>query len=184
MDNPPHHPRSRAFLSLGSNLGDRLAHLVAALRALSRADVIDLAAFSSVYETEPVGRADQPEFLNIVAEIATALAPLALLQITQEIEQELGRVRGLRWGARTIDIDILCMDGVPLWRDGGLILPHPRLRERLFVLQPFAEIAPAYVVPGVNAQVKKMLIECRDHHQINLFLSATNLTQLLREANS
>lgn len=184
MENPPYPPRPRAFLSLGSNLGDRLAHLVAALHALNRADALDLVTQSSVYETEPVGNANQPDYLNMVAEIATALAPLSLLHLTQEIEQDLGRVRGVRWGARTIDIDILCMDGVPFWRDDRLVLPHPRLRERLFVLQPFAEIAPAYVVPGANAPVKKLLMECRDHHQINLYLTATNLTQHLREANS
>jgi 2-amino-4-hydroxy-6-hydroxymethyldihydropteridine diphosphokinase len=137
----------RAFLGLGSNLGDRWAHLrraVDQLRAGSRAPVT---AVSRVYETEPVGGPeDQGPFLNVVVELAVSPAadPYRLLEECRRLEAAAGRVRSVRWGPRTLDADVLWIDGVVL-DDVDLTVPHPRWRERRFVLAPLAELAPDLV---------------------------------------
>jgi len=112
--------RRRAFLSLGSNLGDRARALAQALKALDREAGIELAAVSPVYETEPIGVLNQPAFLNLAAEIGTALAPLELLNAAKEAERALGRVDGIPWGPRPIDIDLVWVEGPRIatdWRD-------------------------------------------------------------------
>jgi 2-amino-4-hydroxy-6-hydroxymethyldihydropteridine diphosphokinase len=129
----------RAFLSLGSNLGDRWAHLRQAVDTLP-----DVVAVSSVYETVPVGGPQQDQYLNLVAELATSLAPRNLLAICHRIEANAERVREQRWGPRTLDIDIIWMDGVQS-DDPQLTIPHPRWRERRFVLAPLQELAPDLV---------------------------------------
>ena len=142
----------RAFLGLGSNLGDRWAHLrraVDQLRAGSRAPVT---AVSRVYETEPVGGPRQGPYLNVVVELALAPAadPYRLLEECRRLEAAAGRVRAARWGPRTLDADVLWMDGLAL--DGPeLTVPHPRWRERRFVLAPLAELAPDLVDPRPSA---------------------------------
>ena len=134
-------------ISLGSNMGDRAAYVVAALKAIdSRADC-SLVSISSVYRTQPWGKTDQGEFLNLCAIIETRLAPLALLDVVKGIERTLGRTEGERWGPREIDIDLLVMEGVTRQSE-RLTLPHPRMVDRLFVLAPLAEIAPGLVVAG------------------------------------
>lgn len=139
--------RARVYLSLGSNQGDSLALLAQASRALEALPDTRVAARSSVFRTAPVGYPDQPDFLNQVVAIETALDPHALLEQTQRIEQAAGRVRGVRWGPRTLDIDILWYDGKRV-RDERLEVPHPRLEERRFVLEPLAELAPTLVLPS------------------------------------
>jgi 2-amino-4-hydroxy-6-hydroxymethyldihydropteridine diphosphokinase len=140
-------PTVRAFLGLGSNLGDRWAHLrraVDQLRAGSRAPVT---AVSRVYETEPVGGPeDQGPFLNVVVELAVSPTadPYRLLEECRRLEAAAGRVRSVRWGPRTLDADVLWIDGVVL-DDVDLTVPHPRWRERRFVLAPLAELAPDLV---------------------------------------
>lgn len=125
----------QAILGLGANLGDREATLRAALGLLRGTPGITLVEASPVYETEPVGVIDQPLFLNLVAGVATTLHPEALLQRMLEIEQRLGRQRTVRWGPRTIDLDLLWFAGET--RAGpGLELPHPRMFERAFVVEP------------------------------------------------
>jgi len=143
----------RVYLGLGSNLGDRLTYLRQAVAALEAEPGIEVRRRSSVYETAPVGYAEQPDFLNAVVEIATSLSPRALLQVTQRIEQNLGRKRGgSRWGPRCIDLDLLLYEGVTV-QEADLTLPHPRLTERAFVLVPLAEIAPDLPLPdGRTAQ--------------------------------
>lgn len=141
---------TEAFLGLGGNLGDRAALLAEALRRLDRPGVLEIAAVSSVYETKAVGLTDQPDFLNLVAKIRTSLPPHELLRTALEVEAALGRVRVLRWGPRTIDIDLLCYGDIRL-ADAALTLPHPRLGERGFVLVPLAEIAPQLPLPGGDA---------------------------------
>lgn len=136
---------ARAYLGLGSNLGDRAALIGEALAGLRAWPAIRVANASSLYETAPWGDPDQPDYLNAAVEIETVLSPLALLDACQEIERDLERVRGRRWGPRTIDIDILDYDGVAR-ADERLTLPHPRLCERAFVLVPLAEIAPDLVL--------------------------------------
>ena len=135
-------------MGLGANLGDRAATLTRALEALDGRAEIDVVAVSAFRETEPVGYLDQPRFLNAAAAIDTSLAPEALLGALLDVERLLGRVReGPRYGPRTVDLDLLLMEGVTL-DEPGLTLPHPRLHERAFALAPLAELDPGLVVPG------------------------------------
>jgi 2-amino-4-hydroxy-6-hydroxymethyldihydropteridine diphosphokinase len=127
------------YLGLGSNLGDRLAHLRAAVDAL--APVVAVRRISSVYDTAPQLVTEQPRFLNAAVAGETALEPLALLHAVKAIEARLGREPGPRYGPRVVDIDLLLIEGVTLATD-ELTLPHPRLAERAFALVPLAEIAP------------------------------------------
>lgn len=129
------------YLSLGSNQGDSAALLDEALEALDHLRNTRLTAVSHRYRTAPVGYLDQPHFLNLVAAVETALTPLELLEETQRLEREAGRVRETRWGPRTLDIDVVWYHGVAL-SDERLQLPHPRMEERRFVLEPLAELAP------------------------------------------
>ena len=139
-------------LSLGSNLGDRAEHLRRALEAVAVLPDTRLVAQSSIHETAPWGVTDQPSFLNLAAAIETALGPLELLAAVKEIEVRLGRLPGPHWGPRVIDIDLV------LWQDkvmesDALTLPHPRFRERAFVLLPLREIAPGAVDPVTGRTV-------------------------------
>lgn len=132
----------RAFLGLGSNLGDRRAHLAAALRAID-----GLRRVSGCYETEPIGGpAGQGPYLNLVAEVCTAPDPFELLALCHRLEQAAGRVRRERDGPRTLDVDILLFGDLQL-QSPTLTIPHPRLYERRFVLAPLADLAPALCPP-------------------------------------
>lgn len=128
------------YLGLGANIGDRESNLRDAVRML-RERGCELTAASSLYETKPVGITDQPDFLNAVIAVKTALDPRDLLAVCRKIEQEMGRVRTLRYGPRVIDIDILLYEGTES-NDDELTIPHPRIPDRAFVLVPLAEIAP------------------------------------------
>ena len=136
-----------AFVGIGSNLGDREAHLRAALDRLAAEDGIDVVAVSQLRETEPVGPVEQGPFLNGAVQVTTDLPPRELLARLLDVEQRLGRVRGERFGPRTIDLDLLVY-GDEIVDEPGLALPHPRLHERRFALEPLAELAPGLVVPG------------------------------------
>ena len=136
-----YHDAVSAFIGLGSNLGDRAASLTAALERLGRAGLRPGAA-SSVWETEPVGGARDPWFWNMVARVETDLAPLALLDLLLELERRAGRTRTYPNAPRTLDLDLLLVDDLVL-AEPRLELPHPRMWERRFVLEPLAEIAPA-----------------------------------------
>jgi 2-amino-4-hydroxy-6-hydroxymethyldihydropteridine diphosphokinase len=138
-------PVPTVFLSLGSNLGDRLANLRDARRRLERKVRID--KVSSVYDTDPVGYEDQPPFLDAVVQGWTDLEPMPLLDFVKDIEEEMGRVPTLHWGPRLIDIDILTY-GRHRIETLHLIVPHPEMRKRAFVLVPLAEIAPHFIIPG------------------------------------
>lgn len=138
-----------AFLGLGTNLGDRLGHLAEALHWLAADPAISIVAGSSVYGSKPVGLLEQPDFLNMVLQVETAHPPLALLSACLGVEARLGRERRERWGPRNIDIDVL-LYGQLIWGDDRLVLPHPRMHERGFVLMPLAEIAPGQDVNGVR----------------------------------
>ena len=143
------------YLSLGSNVGDREANLRAAVERLGAARV------SPIYETEPVDYVNQAWFLNLVAEVETDLFPRQALAWTQRIERELGRVRTVPKGPRTIDIDILLFGGV-LMRTKELEIPHPRMAERRFVLQPLADLAPDLRHPATGRTVWEMLASLLD----------------------
>ncbi len=131
----------RAFFSLGSNLGDRGALLRAGVHAVRDGDD---ARVSRVYVTEPVGGVAQPDFWNLVVEVATAAPPRELLARAQRAEAEAGRVRDVRWGPRTLDVDVVWIDGYAS-DDPDLTVPHPRAFARAFVLVPWRELAPDLV---------------------------------------
>jgi 2-amino-4-hydroxy-6-hydroxymethyldihydropteridine diphosphokinase len=135
-----------AYLSLGANLGDRKAMLEAALRRLEASGQLRVVTASSVYETEPIGYAEQPWFYNLAAEIETDLDPDELLTLTMQVERELNRTREIHWGPRTIDIDILLYDDL-VTNGNRLTLPHPEMVGRRFVLEPLVEIAPDLKLP-------------------------------------
>lgn len=142
---------SRSYLGIGSNLGDRLENLESAVRGLSVAGSV-VVAVSSVYRTEPVGLKEQPEFLNAVVAVDTELTPRGLLALAQEVERAAGRDRSVRWGPRTLDVDILLYEDAEV-DDPDLEIPHPRLAERRFALEPLVEIAPDATLPdGTTAR--------------------------------
>ena len=138
---------AEAYLSLGTNMGDRRHNVEQAVKALTTTPGIKIIRQSSVYETEPWGLTDQPEFWNIVMQIETELPALELLKQCQQIENDLGRKRFVRWGPRTIDIDILLYDNI-ISDSLELTIPHPRMEERSFVLVPLQEIAPHLRLPS------------------------------------
>lgn len=135
-----------AYVALGANIGNREENLVAAVRLLCESGC-DVAGVSSLYATKPVGVTDQPDFLNAVVAVKTDLNPHDLLATCRRIEHELGRQRTIRWGPRVIDIDILLYEGAAV-DEKELIIPHPRMLERAFVLVPLAEVAPDVDVGG------------------------------------
>ena len=133
----------RAFLGLGSNLGDRRCYLAEAVSALP-----DVVAVSPVYETEPVGGPEgQGPYLNLVVELDTDRSPHELLALAQQLEAAAGRTRTVRHGPRTLDVDVLVVDDLVV-DDDTLTVPHPRMHERAFVLAPLADLAPELVAPG------------------------------------
>ncbi len=138
----------QVYVGLGSNVGDRLAFLRAAVAALRAHDDVEVAAASSVYETDPVG-AQQPDFLNAVVELETDLAAEDLLRVFKQIEADLGRVPRERWGPREIDLDLLVYGDRRVDTD-ELAVPHPQITARAFVLVPLEELAPALDIPGVG----------------------------------
>ena len=139
---------ARAYVGLGANLGDRGRALQRALDRLAAQPGIELVGVSAFRETEPVGFRDQPRFLNAAAALETELTPRELLTRLLAVEQDLGRTRnGPRYGPRTIDLDLLVY-GAEVVDEPGLTVPHPRLAERRFALEPLAELDPTLVVPG------------------------------------
>jgi 2-amino-4-hydroxy-6-hydroxymethyldihydropteridine diphosphokinase len=145
----------RAALALGSNLGERLPLLQLGIRDLV-SDGVDLLEVSSVYETDPVGGPEQGAYLNAVIVVRTTLDPLELLARAHEAEAAQHRVRAERWGPRTLDVDVLSISDL-VSDDPVLTLPHPRAHERAFVLVPWAEVDPTYVVPRLEATVAELL---------------------------
>jgi 2-amino-4-hydroxy-6-hydroxymethyldihydropteridine diphosphokinase len=161
-----------AFLSLGSNLGDRLRNLALGMEAVAALPATWVVRTSRLYETEPVGLREQRPFLNAVMQIATGLSPHCLLRELQAIERRLGRQRVQRWGPRTLDIDIVLYGNV-LFSDAVLTVPHPRFAERRFVLAPLAEIAPTMIPPGTNGRtVVELLANCPDRSAVRLLDNA------------
>jgi 2-amino-4-hydroxy-6-hydroxymethyldihydropteridine diphosphokinase len=156
------------YLGLGSNIGDREANLRAAIERLS-ANGIEVLRTSPVYETEPVDYTDQRWFLNVVVEASTVLLPMQLLARTSRIERELGRVRTIAKGPRTIDIDIL-LYGRSVIRSPKLEVPHPRMGDRRFVLAPLAGLAPDLRHPVTGRSIREML-DAAPHQTIRLLHS-------------
>ncbi|MED3782242.1 2-amino-4-hydroxy-6-hydroxymethyldihydropteridine diphosphokinase [Heyndrickxia sporothermodurans] len=156
-----------AYISMGSNIGDREKNLKDAC-ALLNENGVDTVAVSSVYETDPVGYTDQGKFLNIVVKVETELLPEQLLKKCLEIEKELGRIRDIRWGPRTIDLDILLYNNENIETE-HLILPHPRMLERAFVLVPLIEIEPNAQLPNATTPLHQVLDEIPDKEGVRLW---------------
>jgi 2-amino-4-hydroxy-6-hydroxymethyldihydropteridine diphosphokinase len=168
LSGQPATSNDRVFIALGSNLGDRAGWLRQAREKLFDAPTVQFVAASSVYETEPVGKTEQPAFLNQLIEVRTTLAPEELLLRLLQVERELGRLRNERWGPRNIDLDLLAFGGCKI-KKSRLVLPHPELHRRRFVLQPWAEIAPEFTVPGFSATVEELLKNCGDSKRVQKF---------------
>jgi 2-amino-4-hydroxy-6-hydroxymethyldihydropteridine diphosphokinase len=151
--------RSVALIGLGSNLGDRVANLEGAIATLNQVSGITVRQVSSFHETEPVGGPPgQGMFLNAAAQLETDLEPLALLHVLQEIEARFGRQRTVRWGERTLDLDLLLFDDQVI-DTPELCLPHERMRTRRFVLEPLVEVAPRAVDPVTRRPFAEILAE-------------------------
>ncbi len=136
-----------AYVGIGANLGPREETLRRAVELLGRADGVEVVGVSELRETDPVGVVDQPPFLNGAVAIETMLSARALLDLLLEIERSLGRVRGERWGPRVVDLDLLVY-GNEVVDEPGLHVPHPRLHERRFALEPLADLNPELEIPG------------------------------------
>ncbi|WP_449245678.1 2-amino-4-hydroxy-6-hydroxymethyldihydropteridine diphosphokinase [Desulfobacca acetoxidans] len=149
---------SLAYIGLGANLGDPAAQLDEARRRLAQIDGIEITRVSSYYTTPPVGVLDQPWFVNAVVEIRTRLAPLALLDVLQEIENAMGRIRKERWGPRLVDLDLLLYNTMII-QSPRLVIPHPEMHRRGFVLLPLAEIAPQTRHPVLHKTAATLLAE-------------------------
>lgn len=156
------------YLALGSNLGNRLENLLTAVRGLFPR--VPVCRVSSVYETPPWGVVDQPNFLNMVVEAQTSLAPRELLDYVKELETRIGREKTVLNGPRQIDLDILFYEN-QTYQDEQLVIPHPRLRGRGFALMPMADLAASFIHPVYKLRISGLLKEC-DTREIRLFTSA------------
>ncbi|MGD7046484.1 2-amino-4-hydroxy-6-hydroxymethyldihydropteridine diphosphokinase [Jeotgalibacillus proteolyticus] len=169
---------SIAYLSLGSNQGEPFVNLKEAISQLQRTEGVQVTRVSSIYETDPVGVTEQNAFLNLAAEIETGKKPEELLDLCQRIEDKLGRKRLVRWGPRTIDLDILLFNADMIQSD-RLTIPHPRMHERSFVLIPLLEISPDVVYPGLKKSLKQQQQTLPDQAGVRLWKK--NYSLLLEE---
>ena len=157
-----------AYLSIGSNIGNRLEIFQKALQLLDEYNEISIEELSSIYETDPVGYTDQACFLNAVLKISTSLQSEELLQTCLFIESKLGRKREIRWGPRTLDLDILLYNQENIETE-SLIVPHPRMQERAFVIIPLMELDPNIKLPNVNAALDDILNQIPDKEGVRLW---------------
>jgi 2-amino-4-hydroxy-6-hydroxymethyldihydropteridine diphosphokinase len=155
----------RAFLGLGSNLGDRLTYLRSAVEAIRKLDGVELLGASSVYETEPVGPKEQPVFYNMAVTVRTSLDPDALFRSVKSIEKDLGRKETIRWGPREIDIDLLYFGSAVISRP-DFHVPHQEIVNRNFVLVPLAELDDSFVDPLRQRTIKSLLAASPDRSAV------------------
>ena len=161
---------SEAYIALGANLGNREQTLTEAIQMLEAYSDISIIRCSGFYETAPVGYVDQPSFLNMAVRLHTTQSPHELLSTLLHIENRLGRVRDIRWGPRTVDLDLLWMDDLHL-NSETLELPHPRMHERAFVLAPLQEVVTTET-PALFSLVDKSLVQVADQQQDVHYVSA------------
>ena len=154
---------SIAYIGIGSNLGNREENCQKAIALLIEKN-IKITKRSSLYEIEPWGVKEQPRFINMAVEIETNLEPAELLKVIKEIENSMGRRKGIRWGPRVIDLDVLLYDDLIL-KTGELEIPHPAIKDREFVLKPLSEIAPDKIHPIFKKSIKTLLIELLESSQ-------------------
>ncbi len=152
---------ARVYLGLGSNIGNRVAHLDEAIARINAHNNITVTRQSNIIETEPYGNVDQDKFMNMCVEIDTDLSPVALLETVLEIEQQMGRERIIDWGPRNIDIDILIYEDLEINLD-DLQIPHAEMHKRMFVLEPLAEIAANVVHPTFGVSIKTLKQQLQD----------------------
>jgi 2-amino-4-hydroxy-6-hydroxymethyldihydropteridine diphosphokinase len=157
-----------AFLSLGANIGNRSGYLESAIKHLIDRYPISLVSVSSIYETEPMGYEEQALFLNMVIRVKTKLSAFELLDACMETEKSLGRKREIRWGPRTIDLDILLYSEENILTE-RLIIPHPRLHERAFVVIPLLEICPNITLPAGNELLCELAKELPDRGGVRIW---------------
>lgn len=151
------------FISVGSNLGDKIGNCREAIVEMGKFS--EITGVSSLYKTEPVGKEDQPNFINSAVEIETNLPAHELLIYLNSIEEKMGRIRSEKWGPRTIDLDIIFY-GQLIINDDDLVIPHPRAHLRRFVLEPICEIAPNFIHPSLDQTISVLRKECNDNKQV------------------
>jgi len=157
-----------SFIALGSNLGDRFQYLKEAVMQLNNHECVELINTSSIYETDPIGYEDQSAFLNMVVKIRTSLSPLPLLELLQEIERECGRKRDIRWGPRTLDLDILLFNQENIETE-QLKIPHPRMTERAFVMIPLFEVDQSVYVPNQAHSISSIIDSLQDKEGVRVW---------------
>lgn len=159
---------NKAYIALGSNMGDRFGYLTEAIILLERHEKIAVVNTSSVYETDPVGYTDQDQFLNMAIKVETNLSPVELLDTCLDIELELGRKREIKWGPRTLDLDILLYnhENVEIEK---LTIPHPRMSERAFVILPLLEMDPNLTLPTMKEPLKNCLLSIPDREGVRIW---------------
>lgn len=162
------------YLGLGSNLGDRCENIYKAVEEIKKIEETQLLKFSSIYQTKPLGNAKQPDFLNAATEIETQLKAYKLLEKILAIENCLGRERKIQWGPRTIDIDILFF-GDQIISDDNLVIPHPLLSERPFVIIPLKEIAPLLQHPVLDISINDIYQGLPENTDVKLFVNEKNV---------
>ncbi|WP_044895770.1 2-amino-4-hydroxy-6-hydroxymethyldihydropteridine diphosphokinase [Bacillus alveayuensis] len=159
---------NNVYIALGSNIGNRLRYLHDAVKKLDEHEQISVVDTSSIYETEPVGYVEQDDFLNMVIQVKTTLSPFALFEVTQKIEIVLGRKREIHWGPRTLDLDILLYNHENIETE-QLIIPHPRMLERAFVLVPLLELNPNIDIPSNQKSLRLIIDELPDKEGIRIW---------------
>ena len=169
-----------AFIGLGSNIGDRKAHILRSIREISKIQGVKFERVSGFYNTEPVGHVHQDDFLNAVVKVAISMSPEKLLDELQKIEKRLGRTREVKWGPRVIDLDILYIESVTSNSD-DLILPHKQLAFRRFVLLPLNEIAAELFIISAKKTVKQLLDETPDKSKVELYMTSDAVLNKLYE---
>jgi len=171
------------YVSLGANIGDREEFLSKAIRELKKIPEIDLIRFSDIYETSPWGNEEQNFFLNQIIELKTSLSSHELLNRCQDVEITLGRIKRELWGPREIDIDLLIFGDEQIVSE-NLILPHPRLTKRKFILQPLSVLVPDLFVPGEGKTVNQLLSICKDKNSISIYKERVNLDKESTNGNA